>query len=81
MPWVVLCLLSVCLGGCIRGGTAQTVFSLGTAAFATDDLQPKACLFVLGTIGPFRGMQMVVAHGGVTLQECMALHGHVEELP
>src|SRR5262245_852588 len=67
--------------GCIRGGGAQTAFAIGTAALATESLQPKACLFVLGSIGAFRGMQLVVAHGGVSLEECVALEKELAAMP
>ena len=68
---LLLCLLC---GGCMRAGTAQTVFSLGTAAVATENLQPRACLWVLGSMGGFRGMSLIIAHGNVTLDECVKLH-------
>ena len=76
MRWLgVWVLLGLCTG-CIRAGSAQTAFAVGTAALATESLHPKACLFVLGSVGLFRGMQLIVAHGGASLEECATLHLH-----
>src|SRR5262245_49471837 len=45
--------------GCMRGGAAQSLFTIGSAAVATENLQPQACLFVLGTISGWRGMNLI----------------------
>ena len=76
--WLLLaCLLC---GGCIRGGAAQSLFTIGSAALATENLQPQACLFVVGTISGWRGMQLVISHGGISVEDCMR-YGHLYGMP
>ena len=78
MRWLGVCVVLWLCSGCMRGGAAQTLFSIGSAAVATEDLQPQACLFVIGTIGGWRGMQMIIAHGGVSIEECVRLHQYIQ---
>jgi hypothetical protein len=74
----LLCLLLSVLvsSGCWgRFGTAHTVFSVGTTVAALGEgYQNKACVWILGTVGFYRGMAVLVAQGDVTLAECQALY-------
>ena len=78
MRWVGVCVFLGLCTGCIRGGAAQTLFTLGTGAVATENLQPKACLYVLGAMGGFRGMSLLIAHGNASLEECMRIHQELQ---
>jgi len=67
----LLLLLLGCAGcGGLKVGQASTVFAIGTGASGIGDINNKACIWILGTSGMYRGMAVLVAQGNVTLEEC-----------
>ena len=72
MAVLVVVLALLCCTGCggLRIGQASTVFAIGTAAQGIGDINNKACIWILGTSGMYRGMAVLVAQGNATLEEC-----------
>ena len=71
MRWVGLVLLGLLCAGCgVRVGTAQTLFMVGTGLAGVGDMHNKACVWITGTAGYYRGVTMLIAQGDVTLDEC-----------
>lgn len=86
MPMLALLLvLAALFSGCQSRtalGVAETVIGLHSAAgaYATDLHMPQACLWLVGRIGPMKGLVMVLAHGGAEVEECVRLW-HIQDPP
>lgn len=66
----LLLLMGLYSGCAFRAGTAQTVLTVGSSVGGVGELHNKACLWMIGTAGAYRGMMVMIAQGDATLEEC-----------
>ena len=84
---LILILLLLTLLGCSQPkvGIVESMISIttGAATGGIDAPIPSACVWLIGRYGPARGLSMVLAHGDMTVERCMAfgVPAHVTEPP
>ena len=79
--WLLLACLLVCTGCNARVQGAETVLALHTLAGGVGSVTTQGCVYILGTLVGTRGMSIVLAHGGISVKECIELEMFIPSPP